>query len=243
MLESGLKRLILERLDALGMKKSELVRRLSYKNISGGINALERMMRDGQPNPFILKNLPSALEMDQAEVLAAVRAETVGRERARIDREANAFRPHLYVETELDRPAQLMFCALTGGIRQKYVDLPAGTFGLGLEEECRRLQPFIADYVRQQAGKTDFFGRILGFVYFRSYYENPAERICFDLEGRVTNELQPPIHEPQLSVLLESRDITPHLKDGLGGMAGQSATGDMDRDQSLKKPKAPTDAE
>ena len=58
-------RLILDRAQALGLSRTDLVRRLGYTNIGKGHKALTDLLMDGLLPPLIVENLAAALEVEQ----------------------------------------------------------------------------------------------------------------------------------------------------------------------------------
>jgi hypothetical protein len=58
-------RFILDRARALGLSRTDLVRRLRYSNISNGRKALTHLLVHGLMPPLIRRNLAAALEVDQ----------------------------------------------------------------------------------------------------------------------------------------------------------------------------------
>ena len=112
-------RFIFERSRALGIGRSDLVRRLGYRDISSGHRALSEMLLTGVVAPRISKHLANALEADDALVESVVGATTRQKhDEARVRRVESEgaycdfFRPHLQVQTERSVPSPIFVAAL-----------------------------------------------------------------------------------------------------------------------------------
>ena len=206
--------LIQERRRALGLSRAELVRRIGYRNPSSGCRSLDRLLEEGVMTPFLLEGLPRALELPEEVVGAAVRATAdmlrleEEEEEARLEAaERAAFRPHLFVVTERRVPTQIFICGVVGGMSQKFAELPDGIRQHGPEGECRIIRDTIRLHLEKTGGKTWFFGRITGFVYFRDFDEPPLERLCFDTAGTLTTDFAPPRSEPTMESRLRGKGV------------------------------------
>ena len=73
-------RYILDRTRTLGISRTELVRRLGYRQIGNGHRALAEMLTTGMVPPQIAEHLADALQVDEA-IVAAVTAATVRQQR------------------------------------------------------------------------------------------------------------------------------------------------------------------
>ena len=121
-------RFILERARALGMSRTELVRRLGYCQISNGHRALGQLMTTGTVPALISKHLADALQLDEA-IVAAVMATTARQQQdeasqhilARETAYRTAFKPHLRCETEREIPEPLFIAALLTSTRLRLV--------------------------------------------------------------------------------------------------------------------------
>jgi len=102
--EYAVGRLVLDRVRALGLSRSGLVRRLGYQDLNAGHRALTELLMTGTTSPVIAPRLADALEIEPElidQILVATarqqqdegRAQILKRERAYRDR----FRPHLRV--------------------------------------------------------------------------------------------------------------------------------------------------
>src|SRR6266403_2217423 len=69
-------RFILERSRALGISRSNLVRRFRYQDIASGHKALNELLLTGVLAPHVAKHLANALEVDDALVESVIGATT-----------------------------------------------------------------------------------------------------------------------------------------------------------------------
>jgi transcriptional regulator with XRE-family HTH domain len=162
---------ILDRARALGLSRSELVRRLGYRKIGNGHRALSELLTMGTVPPQIAKHLADALEVDEA-LVAAVMAATARQQQdeasqrilARETAYRTAFRPHLRCETEREIPEPLFIAALLTSARLRLVPVCSGTWQVSADERDRLLKRAIQDHYSQHAGRITAFGAIVGYT-------------------------------------------------------------------------------
>jgi hypothetical protein len=191
-------RFILERAEALGMSRTELVRRLGYRRIGNGHKALGEMLTTGTVPPQIAKHLADALQVDAA-LIAAVMAATAQQQRDEASRRAlnredayrTTFRPHLRCETERDIPEPLFIAALLTSARLRLVPVFPETWQVSGDERDRLLKRAIRDHYREHAGRVTAFGAIVGYT----AVVMPGYRLDFgvpyDLNGDPVGPMQP----------------------------------------------------
>jgi hypothetical protein len=161
----------LGRARALGLSRTELVRRLGYRRIGNGHRALAELLTTGTVPPQIATHLAEALQVDAA-LVAAVMAATAQQQRdeasqlilARETAYRTAFRPHLRCETEREIPEPLFIAALMTSARLRLVSVCPKTWHLSGDERDRRLKRAIQDHYRQHVGRITAFGAILGYT-------------------------------------------------------------------------------
>jgi hypothetical protein len=98
---------ILDRTRALGLSRTELVRRLGYRRIGNGHKALAELLTTGTVPPQIAKHLADALQVEES-LVASLMATTARQQQDEacqriLAREAaygTAFKPHLRCEPE-----------------------------------------------------------------------------------------------------------------------------------------------
>ena len=112
-------RFILDRAKALGFSRTDLVRRLGYRELNSGHRALTELMLTGMLPRFIHKKLAAAVEVEP-DLLDAVLVATAQklRDEAGTRMVANeqayrvAFRPHLQVATARRVPSPIFIAAM-----------------------------------------------------------------------------------------------------------------------------------
>lgn len=113
-------RLINTRIAELGLRRSDLARRLGYQNVNGAMKALDRAERLFDIQPLIRANLATALEVAPEVAATAIRATEDAVRRQRLGREAvkrveSARRyPMLRALPDRERPRSITCAAAAG---------------------------------------------------------------------------------------------------------------------------------
>jgi hypothetical protein len=164
-------RFVLDRARALGMGRTELVRRLCYPDISKGHKALTGFLITGTMPPLIAKHLTTALEVGKdlidAVLLATARQqhnEARGQILARENAYRAAFRPHLRCETARTVPQPIFVAALIGTARLRLVALPESG-DASTDQRDRLIKRAIRDHYREQRGHVPAFGAIESYTF------------------------------------------------------------------------------
>jgi hypothetical protein len=164
-------RFISEHSRALGISRSDLVRRLGYRDISSGHRALSAVLLTGVVAPHIAKHLANALEVDDALVESVIdattrqecdeaRARRVESERAYVA----SFRPHLHVQTERAIPSPIFVAALLTVARLRIIHLPNEALTANEEARDNIIKTIIIEHWRESGGHVPAFGEITGYV-------------------------------------------------------------------------------
>jgi hypothetical protein len=164
-------RFILERTRALGISRSDLVRRLHYLDISSGHRALSAALLTGVVATHIAKHLAEALEVDDVLVESVIGAATsqkhdeAGARRVESGRAyCNSFRPHLQVQTERVVPSPIFVAALLTVTRLRIVRPPDLALTANDEARDRIIKSIIINHWRKNGGRVPAFGGITGYV-------------------------------------------------------------------------------
>jgi hypothetical protein len=164
-------RLVFDRMKALGLSRTGLVRRLGYRDLNSGQRGLTEVLLTGIVPPFIEGKLAHALEVEQDVidmVLLATAQQHHDEAHAQILANEEAyratFRPHLQVETERQIPSPIFIAALLTTRRLRSVPLPDDTFLSGEEARDRGIKTTITEHYRNQRGQVPAFGGITGYV-------------------------------------------------------------------------------
>jgi hypothetical protein len=164
-------RFILERSQALGISRSDLVRRLGYRDIGSGHKALNELLLTGALTSHIAKHLANALEVDDALVESVISAAT--RQKCdeahvrRVESEQayrDSFRPHLQVQTEHTVPSPIFVAALLTVARLRLVVLPDEALSANDEARDRIIKSIIIEHWHENGGRVPAFGGIVGYV-------------------------------------------------------------------------------
>ena len=153
-------RLVLARARALGLSRTDLIRRLRFAKIQTGHTTLTALMLTGNAPPIIAAHLAEALEVRQDlidAVLIATARQQHDEARARILAREGAhratFRPHLRIETEREVPSPIFVAALFGTARLRIVPLPDDTFAAGEEARDRTIKVVISRHYCESGGR------------------------------------------------------------------------------------------
>jgi hypothetical protein len=181
-------RFILERAQALGMSRSDLVHRLGYSDTGSGHEALNAVLLRGLVTPNVAKHLADPLKADDALVGSVIDATMrQNRDEARLDHPLwklqdvmsgnkrvlrveseraylASFRPHLQVQTERAVPSPIFVAALLTVARLRIVLLPDGALTANEEARDRIVKLIIIDHWRENGGRVPAFGGIMGYV-------------------------------------------------------------------------------
>jgi hypothetical protein len=196
-------RFIIEEMKMRGIKRSELVFRLGYANINKGLRALDLCIKQGDPHPFVVQNLHTALSVDHS-VIAKVLEIT---EQQRLDeQEARArkyFRPHLWIITERERPTSITM-ALFSGMTEKRVGLPPDINALPFEDQLEIAELVVLKHYAEHKGNWHFFGKIVGYYFFHSFREN----VRYDIDGNVEKKETTPFEEPEGYLIIGNKKVS-----------------------------------
>jgi hypothetical protein len=186
---NALQTLISETMAAKGLRKSQIVSLLGFKNITKGIRRLDAFVADGINSPGMLDRLPSALGLPAETVHAAyeqtldqMRAEAEAQRSAHLERLRAEFRPHVRVKTERTVPSPIFVVAMTGGPdRWLRINLPEEITASSEHSQIEQAAEIIRQHHAQCKGWAGPFGSITGY-YYRSEFERAIE---FSVTGQV----------------------------------------------------------
>jgi hypothetical protein len=181
-------RFILDRARALGMSRSDLVRRLRYPDIGNGHEALSAVLFRGLMTPQVATHLAAALEADDALVRSIIDA-TIRQKRdeARLDHPLwklqdaisgkkrrlrvgserayrASFQPHIQVRTERAVPSPIFVAALLTVARLRIIRLPDEVLKRNDEARDRIIKTIIIGHWGENDGRVPAFGGITGYA-------------------------------------------------------------------------------
>ena len=193
---------ITEKLNAQGIKRSEFVKCLGYKNINKGLRALDQCIEHGEPHPFVVQNLPSALHVEPSVIEKVLKITQQQRLDKKEARERKSFRPHLWIITEEKRPTSITMALLTG-FAHKTITLPPDITELPFERQLEMVKSVVRSHYAEGEGIWPFFGKILGYYYIHHFREN----IRLDVEGNVTKKETTPFEEPEGYLVVGNKKV------------------------------------
>jgi hypothetical protein len=170
--------LIEKRLAEMGLRRSQLVSRLGYRNVGRGLHSLSELCAGDLDRHFaLIEKLPDALQLSREVIESAVAGsrkeiEERGRQRREAD-ESNwreQFRPHAVIIPERRVPSPIFVAALIGVDKLLVIPLDAS----------RPRSSFISQALRKLPDAIPAFGRLVEVVI--NYAPDRAMR--FDLQGR-----------------------------------------------------------
>jgi len=164
-------RLVLACARALGLSRTDLVRRLRFANLHAGHASLTALMMTGSAPPTIAAKLDEVLEVEPDLINAVlvatarqVRDEAGSQMLMREDAYRAAFRPHLQVETERRIPSPIFVAALFGTKRLRVVPIPDAAFVASEEIRDQSVKTTIVEHYRDQRGHVPAFGAITTYA-------------------------------------------------------------------------------
>jgi hypothetical protein len=160
----------LDRAQALGLSRGDLVRRLGYRNIAGGHKALSATLLSGVLASQIADHLVSALEADETLVAAVVYATRLQRDdeasRLRIEgRSLQRVVPPAYSGQDgANCPFADFYRGAATVARLRIIHLPDEAIAAEGETRDRIVKSIIFDHWRETGGDVPAFGAITGYV-------------------------------------------------------------------------------
>ena len=203
-----------------GLRRSQFIASLGYRNITGGLRSLDRWLEGGEGDSLLIERLVQAHGIDPTTVRRAL-AETDAQHKTEYDEavrdrelwDRDRFRQYVFVQTPFG-VVQSSF-TVTGIVAPalKVIRLPGG---LITEPESAQIQ-YVAELVRahflEHAGKLSLFGSIVGYRFIRAY----DETIRLDVSGNVIERVAGHFIGPGGSIQFARKTVSPTLLLGLFG--------------------------
>lgn len=145
-----------------GLRRSEFIRALGYRNVTGGLRALDQWLDHGEGHDSLLDRIRQMYPLDREELDAAlaVTRTAMARERETLEREQ--FRPFIHVLGESRIPSSITLFAVTGG-RWNLIEIPENLAKLSFAEQIPALVELMRAYLENDGGFCPFFGKVTGF--------------------------------------------------------------------------------
>lgn len=192
-------RLLVHRARALGLSRSDLARRLGYRDIGGAHKALAQTLTTGKVPRHMWRHLAQALEIDQATLDAVVELTTrQHRDEATVQalaREAayrTAFKPHLRFTTRCPIPKPTSFgAAIWRGSLLRRIELPPEAWDASTTDRALLIKRTILDHYAKHNDAVRRFGGIARYVLIEIPGYGLDFGAEFDLNGEHAGPIQP----------------------------------------------------
>jgi len=211
----AIEKLIVDRCQALGLSRSDLVRRAGFKNVAKGLRRLDELCAgEMKLTVSLIVGLPAALELPTGAITDTMR-QTVQQldEVARIAEEKReavwraTFRPCAYLLGTETRPSQITIYGMTGG-SERWLKIP-----LDLSQSAVTF----ASQAFAVAGRTPvvtFFGKTIGFIV--NYTPDCAVR--FDLNGNPVEAFDHAYEPGNVTIAMGGKEISADVFARITGM-------------------------
>ena len=210
---------VLHIMNEKGIRKSELAKRLGYKNIAKGCRRIDEFLVNLELHVNVIDNLTEALDVPETvlrekieETFQELESERLRQEE--IDR--MNFIPFLFCHTRLRVPSQIVICGMIGADRMRFINLPQEFNTLPELEQDDILRKLIEEKLHKYNACIPTFGRITCFTLKRFYDEEERFREVYDLSG---NRIPCPpdewkkVYEGRAEVFLKGREIGSLLRE------------------------------
>jgi hypothetical protein len=201
-------RFVLERAQALGLSRTDVVRRFGYRGLTSGHAAVTGFLLTGVVPPFIRTKLADVLEVEGDlidNLLLATAQQLHDEARAQIwtreDAYRAAFRPHLQVQTKRQNPSPIFIAALLTTRRLRIVDLPDEAFSADEDTRDRVIKATIVEHRQRQRGHVPAFGEITGYAHVCiAGYDSVDFGLPFDVCGEPAGPMRPVKRLPEATL-------------------------------------------
>ena len=172
--------LVLEKMMQEGLSRSEVVRRLGYRNANKGIRRLDLFLKGEGTDSELVPKLITALDLDADSMHEAIDEDRLRDRQLAEDYARERFNPNIYIQTYATRPSQICIFAMTGGTRvHKTVDVTEEIIAKPWHEQVKVVGSLVRKHYQASDGLAPFFGAISGYLYCPTF-DNSYE---FTIEG------------------------------------------------------------
>lgn len=201
-----------------GIKKVDVVKGLGYRNITKGLRRLNDCIQgEGKCSKKFLREVAGVLGIKEQVLDEAIEKTEdecrLEREEAARRREIYArknFKPYIYIKTSETRPKSIGIVAFAGAAVYKCVGLPEEISSWPIERQIREVSKTVKRNYRERNGHSGQFGKITGYIYYRTYDEG----IEFSIEGEVVGDsLGKPVEDTEITLQVGNKTI-------VGGLLG-----------------------
>jgi hypothetical protein len=192
-------------------RKREIVLRLGYKNLDKGYRRLYHLIETGECPEPMRKMLPYALGIDPQVVEDAFEATARQKQeefelarKHQEEYERRTFRPHLWIEHELEKPKSITAVVFIGVDNFKVVSLPEDINQLSWDEQKRVVKWAIQRHQRNKGTVDPMFGSVTGYLYRQTYDDSHL----FSRDGELLKENYEKFEKPECSLKIGNKEIT-----------------------------------
>jgi hypothetical protein len=199
---------------ASGLKRSQFIQGLGYRNITGGLRSLDRWLDSGAGDPVLLDRLVRTHNLDPLAVRAALleteaqhAAEYEEARRLREQWERQTFRQSVLVETPAGFVQSSFTVAAIVAPALKTIRLPADLTTKPESDQVRYVSEVIRQHFADRGGKLPLFGDIIGYRFINSYDES----FRFDTRGNIVGHHAGHVAGPGGTIQIGRKTIAPAL--------------------------------
>lgn len=197
-------KLLLELIKNNSERKTEIVKKLGYKNMNKGYRRLDKLIHSGECPVELRKKLAAAIGMKPEIVEEAFRVTEIQIQNDNEKKERDNFCPHLYLVHEKKVPSQITLFALTGGIeRWKKIKLPETISELKWDVQMKIVRESIKKHRESNEYQGVLLGKVIRYIYRPVY----GEQIVISIEGKILDFNGDKIKEPASSVSIGGRKL------------------------------------
>jgi len=211
-------RLIYRVLAESGLKRSQFITGLGYRNIAGGLRSLDRWLQTGTGDTLLIERLVHTHRIDPAIVRRAL-AETEAQHQAEYDEacrqqeqfDREHFRPFVFAETPCGVLQSSFTVAALVAPSLKFIRLPEDLATKPESEQIRIVSDLVRQHYTDRQGKLPLFGPIIGYRFIRAYDES----IRFDVAGLMIERVAGHFVGPGGSIQIGRKTVAPTLLLGI----------------------------
>jgi hypothetical protein len=152
-----------------GLRGGEVAHKLGYRNVTGGLRAVDTWLQTGSGHPDALKRLVKEFGLSIETVNEALKktndlfqAEDKLAKAKREKRERERFKPYILIEVFNTIPSSGITILAWTGVSVRFIYLDS-TYAVLSEDTWSRVQQKVRDHYTQNGGKIMFFGAVSGY--------------------------------------------------------------------------------
>jgi len=199
---------------ASGLKRSQFIISLGYRNVTGGLRSLDRWLDYGEGDPLLIDRLVRVYNLDSAVIRTAL-VETEAqydaeyaearRHREQLDREN--FRQYVFVETPAGVVRSSLTVAAIAAPALKTISLPEDLITTPESAQIEYVAELIRAHFGERRGKLSLFGDIVGYRFINAYNES----VRFDTGGNVIERISGHFVGPGGAIQIGRKTVAPAL--------------------------------